>query len=155
MGIIRYSCGHISGHHEPIHVKFGVWGFFIMFYWNLVIKMLNCKKENLMTSHFGTLWPMGKSTQLSTLKCLIIGLFSEYAGRGGAPKAPLDTILQLVCEIRRYVDCCRNDRSQQTSRYGCFNLDVFLRILISGMIVTIFHWTFETLIFFYTKQFFS
>ena len=28
MGLIRYSCGHISGHHEPIHVKFGVWGFF-------------------------------------------------------------------------------------------------------------------------------
>ena len=32
MVLIRYSCGHISGHHEPIHVKFGVWGFFIMFY---------------------------------------------------------------------------------------------------------------------------
>ena len=25
MGLIRYSCGHISGHHEPIYVKFGVW----------------------------------------------------------------------------------------------------------------------------------
>ena len=24
MGLIRYSCGHISGHNEPIHVKFGV-----------------------------------------------------------------------------------------------------------------------------------
>ena len=24
MGLIRYSCGHISGYHEPIHVKFGV-----------------------------------------------------------------------------------------------------------------------------------
>ena len=22
MGLIRYSCGHISGHREPIHVKF-------------------------------------------------------------------------------------------------------------------------------------
>ena len=22
--LIRYSCGHISGYHEPIHVKFGV-----------------------------------------------------------------------------------------------------------------------------------
>ena len=52
MGLIRYSCGHISGHHEPIHVKFGVWGFFIMFYWNMVMKMLKCKKENLTTSHF-------------------------------------------------------------------------------------------------------
>ena len=43
------------GHHEPIHVKFRVWGFFIMFYWNMVMKMLKCKKENLMTSHFSTL----------------------------------------------------------------------------------------------------
>ena len=24
MGLIRYSCSHISGHNEPIHVKFGV-----------------------------------------------------------------------------------------------------------------------------------
>ena len=56
MVLIRYPCGHISGHHEPIHVKFGVWGFFIMFYWNMVMKMLKCKKENLMMSHFSTLW---------------------------------------------------------------------------------------------------
>ena len=49
------SCCHISGHHEPIHVKFGVWKFFIMFYWNMVMKLLKCKKENLMTSHFSTL----------------------------------------------------------------------------------------------------
>ena len=56
VGLIRYSCGHISGHHEPIYVKFGVWGFFIMFYWNIVMKMLKCNKENLMTSHFSTLW---------------------------------------------------------------------------------------------------
>ena len=56
MGLIRYSCGHISDHHEPIHIKFGVWGFFIMFYWNIVMKMLKCKKENLMTSHFSTLY---------------------------------------------------------------------------------------------------
>ena len=55
MGLIRSSCGRISGPHEPIHVKFGVWGFFIMFYWNIVMKMLKCKKENLMTSHFSTL----------------------------------------------------------------------------------------------------
>ena len=54
--LIRYSCGHISGHHEPIHVKFGVWIFFIMFYWNMVMKMLKCKKEHLMTSHFSTLY---------------------------------------------------------------------------------------------------
>ena len=39
-----YSCGHISvPHDEPIHVR----GFFIMFYWNMVMKMLECKNENL------------------------------------------------------------------------------------------------------------
>ena len=27
MGLITYSCGHISGHNELIHVKFGVWRF--------------------------------------------------------------------------------------------------------------------------------
>ena len=56
MGLIRYSCGHISGYHEPIHVNFFVWGFLIMFFWNIVMKMLKCKKENLMTSHFSTLF---------------------------------------------------------------------------------------------------
>ena len=32
MGLISYSRDHISGHHEPIHAKFAVWGFLIMFY---------------------------------------------------------------------------------------------------------------------------
>ena len=45
MGLIRYSCGHILGHHEPIHVKFGVWRFFITLYRNMVMKMLKCKKK--------------------------------------------------------------------------------------------------------------
>ena len=44
MGLIRYSCGHILGLHEPIHVKFGVWRFFIMLYRNMVMKMLKCKQ---------------------------------------------------------------------------------------------------------------
>ena len=55
MGLIRYLCGHILGHHEPIHVKFGVWRFFIMLYRNMVMEMLKCKQNFLMTSHFGTL----------------------------------------------------------------------------------------------------
>ena len=55
MGLIRYSSSHISVYHEPIHVILGVWGFFIRFYWNIVMEMLKCKKENLMTSHFSTL----------------------------------------------------------------------------------------------------
>ena len=33
-GLIRYSCSHISGHHEPIHVKFGVWGLRSWTCWN-------------------------------------------------------------------------------------------------------------------------
>ena len=45
MGLIRYSCDHILGHHEPIHVKFGVWRFFIMLYRNMVMKLLKCKKK--------------------------------------------------------------------------------------------------------------
>ena len=40
-----HSCGYILGHQEPIHIKFGVWGFFIMFYWNMVMKMPKCKKK--------------------------------------------------------------------------------------------------------------
>ena len=46
--LIWYSCSHISGHHEPIHVKFSVRGLYIMFYWNIVLKMLKYKEENLM-----------------------------------------------------------------------------------------------------------
>ena len=45
MGLIRYSCGHFLDHHEPLHVKFGVWGFFILFYWKMVMKMLKCQKR--------------------------------------------------------------------------------------------------------------
>ena len=61
MKIIRYSCGHISGHHEPIHVKFGVWGFFIMFYWNIVMKMLKCKKRKFddVTLQYSIAWVEG------------------------------------------------------------------------------------------------
>ena len=57
MGFIRYSCRHISGHHEPIHAKFGLLGFFIMFYWNMVIKCWNAKKKKKkMISHFSALY---------------------------------------------------------------------------------------------------
>ena len=45
--ITRYSCGHISGPHELIYVKFGVWRFFTMIYWNMVIawKCWNAKTK--------------------------------------------------------------------------------------------------------------
>ena len=48
MGLIRYACGHILGHHEPIHVKFGAWRFFVMLYRNMkkkIMKMLKCQKK--------------------------------------------------------------------------------------------------------------
>ena len=52
----RYSCGHILDHHEPIHVKFGVWRFFIMLYRNMQKKNHeNAEQIVLMTSHFGAL----------------------------------------------------------------------------------------------------
>ena len=40
MGLIRYSCGHISG---PMN-RFGLWMFFIMLQRYVVSKMLKCKK---------------------------------------------------------------------------------------------------------------
>ena len=43
MGLITHLSGHISGPHEPIHVKFGAWGFFIMSYWNMVMEVLKYK----------------------------------------------------------------------------------------------------------------
>ena len=57
MGLIRYSCGHILGRHEPIPTKFGVWRFFIMLYRNMrgkkIMKMLI--KYFWWRHHFGRL----------------------------------------------------------------------------------------------------
>ena len=54
--------GHIwessYGPHEPIHVKFGVWGFSWCSTEIWLWKRWNAKKENLMTSHFSTLYPL-------------------------------------------------------------------------------------------------
>ena len=55
MGLIRYSCGHISGPGEPIPTKFGLWMFFIMLRRDMISKTMKCKICFLMTSHFGTL----------------------------------------------------------------------------------------------------
>ena len=44
-GRIRYSCGHISGPHEPIPTKFGLWMFFIMLHRYMVSKTLKCNKS--------------------------------------------------------------------------------------------------------------
>ena len=45
MWLIRYSCGHISGHHELIPTKFCQWVLFIMLHQQMVFKMLKCKKK--------------------------------------------------------------------------------------------------------------
>ena len=44
MGLSRYSYRHISGPHEPIPTKFGLWMFFIMLHRDMVSKTLKCKK---------------------------------------------------------------------------------------------------------------
>ena len=44
MGLIRYSCGHISSPHEPIPTQFGLWMFFIMLHRYMVSKTLKSKK---------------------------------------------------------------------------------------------------------------
>ena len=80
MGLIRYSCGHISGHHEPIHVN-GDWWFFIMFYWNMVMKMLKCKKgkSDDVTLHYSIKSEQGPVRVLcSAVSCLsIIGYYGS------------------------------------------------------------------------------
>ena len=47
MGLIRYSCGHILGHHEPSPCKFGVWRFFIMLYRNMKKKNNENAEKNI------------------------------------------------------------------------------------------------------------
>ena len=47
VGLIRYSCGHISGPHEQISTKFELWIFFIILHWYMVFKMLKCPKKVL------------------------------------------------------------------------------------------------------------
>ena len=44
VGLIMYLCSHISGPHEPIPTKFGLWRFFIMLYRYTIFKKLKCKK---------------------------------------------------------------------------------------------------------------
>ena len=55
IGLIRYSCGHISGHHESIPTKFALWMFFIMLHRYIVSKTRKCKIKKLWRHHFGTL----------------------------------------------------------------------------------------------------
>ena len=50
MGLIRYSCGSISGLHEPISTKFQLWRVFIMHYRYMVFKRLKCKKSSFVAS---------------------------------------------------------------------------------------------------------
>ena len=64
MGLIRYSCGHISGPHEPLSTKFVLWRFFIMLYRYMVFQTLKCKKSCLLCHHFGTLY--NQTTLFST-----------------------------------------------------------------------------------------
>ena len=55
VGLLRYSCSHISGPHELIPTKFGLWMFFIMLHRYMVSKTLKCKKKFLWCHRFCTL----------------------------------------------------------------------------------------------------
>ena len=66
MGLIRHSCGHISGHHELFHLRV----FFIMFYWNMVMKMLKLKKNDDVTLQYSII--------LGTAKCNAYCHFVKY-----------------------------------------------------------------------------
>ena len=57
MGLIRYSWSHISGSHEPIPTKFGLWMFFIILHRYMVSKTLKCKKSFLWRHRLCTLYP--------------------------------------------------------------------------------------------------
>ena len=52
VGLIRYSCGHISHPNEKISTKFGLWMFFIMLYRYMVCKKLKCKFIYLFLFYF-------------------------------------------------------------------------------------------------------
>ena len=78
MGLIRYSCGHISGPHEPIPTKFGLWIFFIMLNQYMVSNMPKCKKSFfvmswLLYSMSQVMWLM-KHNKIFTLKVLFFDL---------------------------------------------------------------------------------
>ena len=59
-GLIRYSCGHISGSHEPILTKFGLWMFFIMLHRYMVSKTLKCKKKKVVFVTSSLLYSIGR-----------------------------------------------------------------------------------------------
>ena len=72
MGLIRYSCGHISGPNVSILVKFGVrvFHYVLLKYGDENAEMQN---DNLMTSHFGSLYfteNWGKSAIMTFLECM-------------------------------------------------------------------------------------
>ena len=66
MGLIRYSCGHISGPHEPIPTQFGLWMFVIMLHRYMVSKTLKSKKKK-------NLWRHRFCTLCCSYSCLLYG----------------------------------------------------------------------------------
>ena len=92
MGLIRYLCCHTLGPHELNHVKIGVWGFYIMFYWNMVMKMLKYKNDNLMTSHFSTLWLIMISFQSATILLLLHLVYYVILHKYSNQKPPFQSL---------------------------------------------------------------
>ena len=52
MKLINYSCHHISRHHEPIHGKFSVWGFFFFFLLKYGHENAEMKRNDNVTLHY-------------------------------------------------------------------------------------------------------
>ena len=78
MGLIRYSCGHISGPHEPIPIQFGLWMFFIMLHRYM---HLDPKKVFLWRHRFSTLLK-------SLISLILLTRIIDYLG---------DHVINLVC----------------------------------------------------------
>ena len=80
MGLSRYSCGHISGPHEPIPTKFGLWMFFIMLHRDMVSKTLKCTPKKLWRHRFCTIEHPFKVL----IMVPISGAVPGFLNRGGA-----------------------------------------------------------------------
>ena len=64
-----------SSHHEPIHVKFGVWGFLITFCWNMVMKNAEMQERKFddITLQYSISMHGIQTLAISTI---LVGLFS-------------------------------------------------------------------------------
>ena len=110
------QCGHMSSQHEPFHVNLVCEGF-SLFYWNIVMKMLKCKNENLMTSYFGTLYSSGPA------RVLVCGPFNSSAtsscGKDLCCSLSLETCKREQHNIWNHMTDKRTILEYDSSSYWC------------------------------------